>query len=322
MIKSVFNKIIIAAVFITLLSCADEKKSDTSKDSTTVSDSLSKSGAEETSPIDEATVKRFPIGKGRLGPITVGMTMAKANSLLTDFEIQKAEGYDFGYDGGGEAWIYNKNGKPVFAIVPSYTDSIIAIVAIDKGLKTSKGLHPGMTVKELISFYPNAKVHLDLIFDWEWIVDDVNGLEFVFMTSDKNRIGEYKDIDSPGLPKRFDVKSDWITITSPETANDCSLLRDGGTFTYKDPQGEAVVVKINDNTWTEEHKNGQYVTIATMKWINKCEYENTLVMSSLPGFSLPPGTVMAVTIDKVEGFDIYFTATAAGKSYHSKLTKI
>jgi hypothetical protein len=322
MIKSAFNKIIAASVFFALVSCAKDKKSETTNKSVTVQDSLSKSGAEEESAIDESTAKRFPIGKGRLGPITIGMTMAKANSLLTDFEKQKAESYDFGYDGGGDAWIYNKNGRHVFAIVPSYTDSIIAIVAIDKDLKSSKGLHPGMTVKELISFYPNAKTYLNLMMSWEEIIDDVNGWENVFITSEEKRIGEYKDVDSPGLPKRFDVKSDWITITAPVIENDCSLLRGGGTFTYKDPQGEDVIVKINDDTWTEEHKNGQYVTLATMKWTGKCEYENTLIMSSLPGFSLSPGTVMAVTIDKVEGFDVYFTATAAGKSYHSKLTKI
>lgn len=101
----------------------------------------------------------------------------------------------------------------------------------------------------------------------------------------------------------------------------CDMLHKG-IFVYKDPQGQDVKVSITDNVWTEEHKNGQYVTIAKMKWTGQCSYENTLLMSSLPDFSLPPGTVMQVTIDKVEGFDVYFTATAAGKSYHSKLTKI
>lgn len=325
MIKTALNKIMIVAVFFTLLSCGKEKNTDTTDNQVTVADSISQETTEASVTIDDAITKKFPIGKGKLGPIAIGMTMAKANSLLTDFEKQKAEGWDFGYDGGGEAWIYNKNGKQIFALVPGRDDDvIIAIIAIDKELKTAKGIRPGMTVKELVSFYPNEKIYFDEMMGWEYMYDDVNGWEMVFQTSENNTIGEYPNgnIEKPVFPKRMDVKSDWIDISAPVTQNDCSLLKNGGNFTYKDPQGQDVKVNVNDNTWTEEHKKGEYITIAKMKWTGQCTYENTLLMSSLPGFSLPPGTVMQVTIDKVEGFDIYFTATAAGKSYHSKLTKI
>lgn len=318
------HKLFTLSFLFLLLSCGKEKNTDTIANPVKVDDSVSQETTEASVTIDDAITKKFPIGKGKLGPIAIGMTMAKANSLLTDFKIQKAEGWDFGYDGGGEAWIYNKNGKQIFAIVPSYTDTIIAIIAIDKSLKTAKGIRPGMTVKELISFYPNEKIYFDEMMGWEYMYDDVNGWEMVFQTSENNTVGEYLNgnIEKPVFPKRMDVKSDWIDISAPVTQNDCSLLKNGGNFTYKDPQGQDVKVNVNDNTWTEEHKKGEYITIAKMKWTGQCTYENTLLMSSLPGFSLPPGTVMQVTIDKVEGFDIYFTATAAGKSYHSKLTKI
>jgi hypothetical protein len=174
----------------------------------------------------------------------------------------------------------------------------------------------------MLPYYPNVKIHYNQMMGWENITDEVNGWSMVFMTNDKNRIGDYKKgSDKPALPKKFDARTSWITITKPNTKTDCSLLREG-KFTYKDSEGEDVVVKVNDNVWTEEHKGGKYITMAQMKWLSKCEYENTLIMSSLPGFKLPPGTKMDVTLDKVTGFDIYFTATADGKSYHGKLTKI
>lgn len=127
-------------------------------------------------------------------------------------------------------------------------------------------------------------------------------------------------VTSPAPSMHKDTVAKYSPVSDPK-ATGCDMLHKG-TFTYKDSEGEDVTVKIVDGIWTEEHKKGQYVTIAKMKWTGKCEYENMLIMSSLPNFKLAPGTVMDVVIDKTEGNDIYFTATAAGKSYHSMLTKI
>ncbi|MCO6146839.1 hypothetical protein [Flavobacterium sp. NRK1] len=104
-------------------------------------------------------------------------------------------------------------------------------------------------------------------------------------------------------------------------ASGCKLLH-SGTFRYKDTDGDDVIVRINGESWTEEYKKREYIAISKIKWISDCEYENMLVMSTLPNFKLPPGTVMQVTIDEVKGKDVYITATAEGKSYHAKLTKI
>ena len=103
--------------------------------------------------------------------------------------------------------------------------------------------------------------------------------------------------------------------------NDCSILKEG-KFTYKDTDGDPVKVSITDRVITEEHKGGKYVILSKMTWVGECEYNNMLMLCTIPDFKLPPGTVMNVTIDKVEGKTIAFTATANGKSYHNVFTKI
>ncbi|MCW4470547.1 hypothetical protein OGH69_16370 [Flavobacterium sp. MFBS3-15] len=104
------------------------------------------------------------------------------------------------------------------------------------------------------------------------------------------------------------------------TANDCSILHNG-TFTYKDEDGEPILVVIDDNKHTEYHKNKKYTIQSTIKWINNCEYHATLVKATLPNFPFKKGTVMKVAIDKVDGDDIYLACSVNGSKFESKLTK-
>lgn len=117
-----------------------------------------------------------------------------------------------------------------------------------------------------------------------------------------------------------DTIAKYSPISDPKVTG-CQMLRKG-TFTYNDTEGDAVTVKIVDNMVTEEHKGGKYMLMSQVTWKGECEYDNMLIMSTVPGVQLEPGTVMNVVIDKVEGNNIYFTATAKGKSYHSMLTKV
>lgn len=125
-------------------------------------------------------------------------------------------------------------------------------------------------------------------------------------------------------PAPISTHKDTIAKYSPVSdpkASGCQILRKG-TFTYKDTEGDAVTVKIVDNTVTEEHKGGKYMLMSKITWKGECEYDNMLIVSTVPGVQLEPGTLMNVVIDKVEGNNIYFTATAKGKSYHNMLTKV
>lgn len=136
---------------------------------------------------------------------------------------------------------------------------------------------------------------------------------------DKNDTTEPKIVKEVLKSEPKNVEKD--TLPDVVTNAGCAIMREG-TFKYKDPDGDDVIVKISGEGVTEEHKKGKYFLMSKIKWINDCEYENMLVMCTIPQFNLEPGTVMEVTIDKVEGRQIYFTATAKGKSYHNVLTKI
>lgn len=129
---------------------------------------------------------------------------------------------------------------------------------------------------------------------------------------------------TPTVTAPITTHKDTIAKHSPVSdpkATGCDMLHKG-TFTYKDPEGDPVLVKIVDNVITEEHKNGKFMLMSQMTWKGECEYDNMLIVSTVPAVQLEPGTVMNVVIDKVDGNDIYFTATAKGKSYHNVLTKV
>lgn len=148
--------------------------------------------------------------------------------------------------------------------------------------------------------------------------------------SDKEQRAETKDSivvpsqpETPGaapMSTHKDTIAKYSPVADPK-ATGCQMLKKG-TFKYKDTDGDDVIVKIVDGVINEEHKGGKYILMSKMTWKGECEYDNMFIMSSLPDFKLEPGTVMNVVIDKIKGDDIYFTATAKGKSYHSILTKI
>lgn len=266
---------------------------------------------------------KYEITKEGLGSVHLGMRFKDADALLKDFTKEEILAYDFGFDGGGKAWLYKYKNNAIFGIVPARdSDTIIGIAVIDPNLKSANGVHPKMTIEELLALYPKLKASQNLLMDWESIIDRENNREFVFVTRDENSIANYSTPDESVAPKRLDAPCDWIIIAKQEAQqSDCSIVREG-KFVYKDSEGDDIIVTINGEAVTEDHKGGKYVLISKIKWISDCEYENMLVMSTVPKFPLAPGTVMNVTIDKVEGNNIHFTATAIGKSFHGIMKKI
>ena len=154
----------------------------------------------------------FKISKGQIGEI-VGINIYYAEKKLNGLTKKEAEAYDFGFDGGGKAYIYLLENEPVLALVPKMdSEEILVIIALSKNLKTNNGLNPKSKVKEVQQKYPNIEINQDLMMNWEDIYDENNDWIFVFMTDENNRIGDYKEIEMPTKPKRTETKMDWITI--------------------------------------------------------------------------------------------------------------
>ncbi|MHC0440974.1 hypothetical protein [Flavobacterium sp. 3-210] len=157
--------------------------------------------------------QKFIISKGKIGEIKIGMRISDAEKFINQLTKTKAEAYDFGFDGGGFAYIYSLKNEPVIALIPKRdSDEILAITALSKNLKMNNGLHPESTVAEIQQKYPDIKINQDIMMDWEFMQDPKNNLQFIFMTNENNQIGEYSELEIPSEPKRIDIKTDWIEI--------------------------------------------------------------------------------------------------------------
>jgi len=157
--------------------------------------------------------EKLEISKGQVGEIKVGMNLNDAEKFLKQLTKKEVEAYDFGFDGGGKAYLYSLGNEFIIGLVPQIdSEKIIAIIALSKNLKTINGLNPKSAVAEIQAKYPNIKIKQNLMMEWESIKDDKNNWEFVFMTNENNQIGEYNDVEAPVKPKRTEIKADWITI--------------------------------------------------------------------------------------------------------------
>lgn len=47
---------------------------------------------------------------------------------------------------------------------------------------------------------------------WEFMHEESNNWDFVFMTEGNMRIGEYKETEAPTKPKRIKIKTDCLAI--------------------------------------------------------------------------------------------------------------
>ena len=157
----------------------------------------------------------FPIKKGKLGEIKIGMTISEAEKKFDRLRKENNTAGNFGYDGGGVAFVYFEKEKPVFAFIPKFeNDTILAIIAMSEKLKTSNGLHPNSSVKEILKIYPDIQVNLDMLNGKEYIFEAKNQLTFYFSTDPENSIGDYdfEKYQFSSAPKRLNFKADWITI--------------------------------------------------------------------------------------------------------------
>jgi hypothetical protein len=104
----------------------------------------------------------------------------------------------------------------------------------------------------------------------------------------------------------------------PRSGNgDCSMVKEGGRFTYG-KNNEATVI-IEGTTHTEVHSNGEVKS--TLVWTGDCAYVMTVNATSIPGFPVAIGTAISVEIKSVAGNEITYTCTLNGESWTSVMVK-
>ncbi len=155
----------------------------------------------------------YIIQKHRVGGIRVGMTLSQADKLIKGLDKQEEEALSFGYDGGGNAISYYLDEELVFAFIPKLeTDTILCIIAAHPDLKTISGLTASATVGEISKKYTAVYIHFDEMSESEVYYDVANEWDFVFLTEEDERLGEYKEIDKPYKAVRFNIPCDWIVV--------------------------------------------------------------------------------------------------------------
>ncbi len=141
------------------------------------------------------------------------MTITQAEKHLKGLPKGVNEATAFGYGGGGPAYIYNLGRQPLLALIPKLNmDTILLIIAAHKDLKTTNGLNPNSTVADLLEKYPSLTINQDLMNSWEYATDTTNKWNFIFITDEKQQIGDYPELEVPSKPKRLSIKTSWITI--------------------------------------------------------------------------------------------------------------
>lgn len=131
-----------------------------------------------------------------VGDIALGMVLRDVAGIYNyGIELKEVSQFTYGYDSeetGYELWISN---KPLyFLIVPNRYSEIrrIEYLTILSPEISVHGLNTDMTVKNVLKKYPDAKLNIDLINDWEYIYIKNLNLRLEFKTNKDNRIAQYK----------------------------------------------------------------------------------------------------------------------------------
>lgn len=197
--------LIISITILIFSGCNSTNKSENNDSSKTITNKQKKP--------ETFDFEMFKISKGQLGKIKIGMTIAEAEMQFSGLSKKTDEAVNFGLGGGSDAYLYYSGNELLFGLIPKLeTDTLLFIVAAHKNIKTVNGLHPNSTVKELLNIYPEMRVQQDLMNSWEVFHDENNGWDFIFMTDEKTKIGEYPELENISKPLRLTTKTDWITI--------------------------------------------------------------------------------------------------------------
>ena len=145
----------------------------------------------------------------------VGMTITKLKSIYTGYEFAEEPLFDYGIDGGGNGLIVKKDKKPfIFVWTKENTDTINGINILTDQIVIDQNVHVGITAKDFIDKYKNAKFEIDAIsndIEFGFILNNLN-YRVEFLTNDSTRVGEY-DMTQP--------EPEFIKLKRPEAKVVC-----------------------------------------------------------------------------------------------------
>ena len=105
------------------------------------------------------------------------------------------------------------------------------------------------------------------------------------------------------------------------TETQCSIAHEG-TFTYGNSKMQITISRTKNKQVDKIlYKGTAFYLYSDIEWLNDCEYNITMISSTLPNFRKQPGDVLNVKINKIEGKHIYYTTSFKGEAKEYKMTK-
>lgn len=115
-----------------------------------------------------------------------------------------------------------------------------------------------------------------------------------------------------------------MVLTFGLSAQNCTAIHTG-VFKYAEGESDDItaIVVFKKKMHYEYYENKKYVLKSKLVWLSDCEYEVTVVKNTSPQMAaIKKGVKMRVKIDKIEGKDIYYTATLNTDSFKGHFVKM
>jgi hypothetical protein len=107
--------------------------------------------------------------------------------------------------------------------------------------------------------------------------------------------------------------------TNSDTA--CFAMK-AGHFKYMDIEDSTAYFELNGEDHIEYHNEKKYQIISKVKWVSDCQYKMKMISNTIPDFPFKAGDTMTVTVDRIEGDIIYYSAEVKGVKWQSRLLKL
>lgn len=137
------------------------------------------------------TNKRFyPIICYEEDNICTGMNFNALKKKFPNGILEEVPMYEYGYDSDKLGTEFITNGEKQIFVIVDVKNKVTGISFVSSKYKFN-GINTETTVFEVLEKYPNYKLHIDLISDWEFIYLKEEKIKLNFKTDNTNRIGIY-----------------------------------------------------------------------------------------------------------------------------------
>ena len=118
-------------------------------------------------------------------------TVEKIKEQFPECDFKEATRYNYGDDEEGTGYEVWRDSELLFFFTENTSQQITGISVISPQFEFGR-ISTATTIGEVIKLYPNLKLTIDLINDWEYMYVPDLKITLYFKTNDMNRVAKYK----------------------------------------------------------------------------------------------------------------------------------